>query len=129
MGEQRLLDLHGAHRPASRNDDIVRPAFVVEIALGVAVPPVFDVEPLALALNRNVAALVGWQDLASAVDNGDVPAGGGLAEGGGFDGVPLQTREIDDQHADFRGPVQYCTASPQTPARCRQTCRGPSARP
>src|SRR3989441_138453 len=91
MCEQRLLDLHGAHRPASRNDDIVRTAFVVEIALGVAVPPVFDGEPLALALHRNAAALVGWQDPASAVDNGDVPAGGGFAEGSRFDGVSLQT--------------------------------------
>src|SRR6266851_8322035 len=105
MLKQRLLDLHGAHRPASRNDDIVRTAFVVEIALGVAVPPVFDGEPLALALHRNVAALVGWQDPTSAVDNGHLPAGGGLAEGGGFDGVPLQTREIDNQHADFRATV------------------------
>src|SRR5262249_19658556 len=92
-------------RPARRNDNIVRAAFVIEIALSVAVPTVLDIEPLALTLHGNVAALEGWQDPASAVDNGHLPAGGGLAEGGGFDSVARETREIDDQHADFRGPI------------------------
>src|SRR5712691_4764302 len=58
--EQRLLDLHRAHRPASRDNDIVRATLMVEIPCLVAVPTIFNVEPLALALDGDIATLTWW---------------------------------------------------------------------
>src|SRR5262249_54908855 len=70
---------------------------------------------LALALDGDVAALIGRQDLASAVDNGHLPAWGCLAKGPWLDRVPLQAWEIDDQHANLGRAVHTARRHPKCP--------------
>ena len=59
MGEQRLLDLERAERPARRDDDVVRAAAVVDVALGVHPAAVLHEKPLALAPDGDLAGLAG----------------------------------------------------------------------
>src|SRR4029077_13303250 len=57
MRQERLLDLEGAERPARRDDDVVRAAAVVNVALGVHPAAVLHEEPLALAADGDLAGV------------------------------------------------------------------------
>src|SRR4029450_5421196 len=86
-------------------DHVVRSTLDVEVALLVAITAVLHVKPPALPPHGDLAGPRRRQLMPALVDDGDVDAGGGLAERAGLDPIAVEARVVHDEDADLRRAV------------------------
>src|SRR5207245_11162372 len=78
--EQHVLDLDGAHRPTGRDDDVVGPSGVVEVAIAVHVASILRRKPGSATPHLDLADLVRRRGLPAGALPLDAPGGNRLAE-------------------------------------------------
>src|SRR5882672_11152096 len=80
MLQDRVLDLDGAHRPTGRDDDVVGPAAVIEIAFLVRPPEILGRDPAVAPPDLELPRHAGWARLAGRIVDLDLAARHGLAQ-------------------------------------------------
>src|SRR6185295_14302978 len=112
---QHLLDLHRAHRPSGRADDVVGSSAVVEVAVGVDPAPVLERKPLALPSYGDLPRLSRPEHRAVVAHDGDLPAGRRLAEGAGTHLVAREPGIVHDDDADLGAAVHPARSEAERP--------------
>src|SRR6516164_5886308 len=103
--EHGVFDLDRAHRPAGRDDHIVRATRMVEVAVFVDTTEILSWKPRAAAPHFKFAEDAGWAWRASWALHLDPPPRDRLAKRAGLDDEVLGPWIIDQDHPDLRGAV------------------------
>ncbi|MDT4855268.1 hypothetical protein FQZ97_896130 [compost metagenome] len=105
MHQDHVFDLDRAHGPAGRDDHVVGPTTVVEVALAVDAPQVLGRYPLATALHHELPRGPDRAQVAVGVVHLHPRAGHGLAQRTALDAEVRRARVADQHHADLGGAV------------------------
>ena len=115
MPEQGVLDLHRAHRPAGRDDDIVRPPRVEEPAVLVGAAKVLGRKPSVAPTDDDLSRGPGRGHHSARIADRHLDARHRLAEASRLHGKVGRARIAPEDHPDLRRPVHAASEPPERP--------------